>query len=759
MKYLFTLSLFFVSSCSLHAQEKKDLNLDFERMTVEYGQPSGWQVIGGSNPDEYSKTHYIDSSVVQHGKYAYMISLNKGDKEFTGCIQAIKKVYKAKFITLSGYLKTEDVDGMVGLWLRIDDEGGSPIMFDNMGSQKISGTTGWKKYSIKLPYQPEKARKVVFGALIAGSGKLWVDNLELLIDGKTPVSDAKEVAAKVYPAEKDIEHRDGSGIEDISLTDNNKKRLINLGMLWGFIKYHHPAVRSGNYNMDAELFRILPDVLKAKTDAEAYVAMEKWVDKFGQPDPCKKCITIGKKVEVKMMPDYGYLFNENNLPQTLISKLKYIRDNLEKVDKQYYLSLNPYVSNASFDHEYQYRNMTYPDAGIRLLALYRYWNMIQYFFPNRHLTGTKWSKVLGKHLSDFCNAKDSKEYVLACTKLIVAIDDSHGMVGGIGSEVRKQMQGNLSFPFIVKYIENQLVITQLFDKEYPEACKSLQVGDVIVKIDGKNVNGLIEEYKPLTPGSNFDVKMRNMLNPYAGWLVLGKRDNADIVIKREEKIKNLVVERYEVDDSLKGRFYHGYNIKKPYWLLNENTGYIFVNTFRDEHADSILTAFKNTKGVIIDMRGYPKSRMAYGHVNLFKGENTPFVKITTPDASMPGLFTFTSTLSTGGKNNEVYKGKLIILVNEISQSASEFATMSFQTVPGAMVIGSTTSGADGNVVSIYLPGGVRTMISGIGCIYPDGTESQRLGVKIDKVVKPTIKGIKEGRDEVLEEAIRIINEE
>lgn len=49
------------------------------------------------------------------------------------------------------------------------------------------------------------------------------------------------------------------------------------------------------------------------------------------------------------------------------------------------------------------------------------------------------------------------------------------------------------------------------------------------------------------------------------------------------------------------------------------------------------------------------------------------------------------------------------------------------------------------------------MISGIGVYYPDGTETQRIGIVPDITVKPTIKGIKEGKDELLEKAIEIIN--
>ena len=59
---------------------------------------------------------------------------------------------------------------------------------------------------------------------------------------------------------------------------------------------------------------------------------------------------------------------------------------------------------------------------------------------------------------------------------------------------------------------------------------------------------------------------------------------------------------------------------------------------------------------------------------------------------------------------------------------------------------------------IILPGRIQTAISGIGVLYPDGSESQQVGVKIDKQVKPTIAGVKAGRDELLEEAVKMINE-
>ena len=133
-----------------------------------------------------------------------------------------------------------------------------------------------------------------------------------------------------------------------------------------------------------------------------------------------------------------------------------------------------------------------------------------------------------------------------------------------------------------------------------------------------------------------------------------------------------------------------------------------------------------------------------------------FVKFTNASILSPGLFTFGKTLSTGKKNKNYYKGKVVILINEVSQSSAEFHSMAYRVHPNATVIGSTTAGADGNVSAFYLPGGISTMISGIGVYYPNGKETQRIGIVPDIEIKPTIKGIRNGEDELMKKAIEII---
>jgi C-terminal processing protease CtpA/Prc len=136
-------------------------------------------------------------------------------------------------------------------------------------------------------------------------------------------------------------------------------------------------------------------------------------------------------------------------------------------------------------------------------------------------------------------------------------------------------------------------------------------------------------------------------------------------------------------------------------------------------------------------------------------KETEFVRFTDGDLANPGAFHWTKPLSLSPEKPH-YAGKIVILVDESSMSQAEYTSMAFRSAYGAIVIGSTTSGADGNVSPFLLPGGLHTMISGIGVFYPDKTATQRVGIKPNIEVRPTVAGIRAGRDEVLEEALRQI---
>lgn len=192
-------------------------------------------------------------------------------------------------------------------------------------------------------------------------------------------------------------------------------------------------------------------------------------------------------------------------------------------------------------------------------------------------------------------------------------------------------------------------------------------------------------------------------------------------------------------------------------MINEEIAYINNGSLKVDEISEIWKKIKDTKGLIIDIRNYPTDFPLYELTSYLLPESLPFTRITTASVEQPGLFKFTNTVNVGKKNDQFYKGKVILLVNETTQSSGEFHAMAYRVHPNSVVIGSTTAGADGNVSEVNLPGGIVTMISGVGIYYPDGTETQRIGIVPDIEVKPTIKGIINGKDELMEKAIKVIN--
>lgn len=194
-------------------------------------------------------------------------------------------------------------------------------------------------------------------------------------------------------------------------------------------------------------------------------------------------------------------------------------------------------------------------------------------------------------------------------------------------------------------------------------------------------------------------------------------------------------------------------------MINSDIAYIDNGMLKRDELPAMWEEIINSKGLIIDIRNYPTDFVIYELSKYLLPQNAPFVKFTNGSLESPGIFTFTEPLEAGMENPDHYKGKVVILINETTQSSAEFHSMAYRLHPRATVLGSTTAAADGNMSFFDLPGGIRTGITGIGVYYPDGTETQRIGIVPDIELKPTIQGVKEGRDELMEKAMEIINEE
>lgn len=541
-------------------------------------------------------------------------------------------------------------------------------------------------------------------------------------------------------ASVDTTYDHGSGIVFPELTPQLVDNLDLLGRVWGFLKYHHPTIAQGKYNWDYELFKMLPDYLQVCDQQQRDAYLVKWIRHYGKIQKNKNVISIDTNAFLK--PDIAWI-NPKQLSSNLYNLLMNVYQNRYQ-GNNYYVTSSFMTGNVQFIHENPYSEMLYPDAGFRLLTAYRYWNMLQYFFPYRYLTDTDWNLVMKESIPALQNASDTISYLNAVKQMIAKCDDSHATF--FSNSLIPYLK-YLRTPFNVKFLYNDTLVVCSYRN--PEKIDNLgpHIGDVITHIDNRPVQQLVDSLGTFESASSHRSKLRDI-----EWIITcGWEDSVSITFVSEGVTKQSTIPRYS---------YYDLNFRDTtdgvcYKVLADSIGYISMDDITSDFLKTFADTLKQTKGLILDLREYPKEDVHKGLGKLLSTNTVPYCKFSEPSLKNPGEFVLESSLYTT-KGTNSYKGKIIILIDENTQSHAEYCTMYYRAIPNSLVIGTNSAGADGNVSHLNLPGGIQTMFSGLGVYYPDGTETQRVGIIPDLYVWPTVKGICEGRDEILEKAIEVI---
>ncbi|MCG9881408.1 MAG: hypothetical protein MH472_12485 [Bacteroidia bacterium] len=169
--------------------------------------PKGWYKAG-SNPDQYEIG--IENGAGINGTNAATIrSSSTRVRGFGTLVQNLKPgSFAGKRIRFSGYIKTADVNGWAGFWLRVDGaKSTDPYVFDNMSNRKIKGSNDYQRYDIVVDV-PKKASNIAYGALLSGGGQLWFDDISFeVVDEsvKPTIPYAKEKDAHNQPTNLSFE--------------------------------------------------------------------------------------------------------------------------------------------------------------------------------------------------------------------------------------------------------------------------------------------------------------------------------------------------------------------------------------------------------------------------------------------------------------------------------------------------------------------------------------------------------------------------
>ncbi|WET00121.1 S41 family peptidase [Chryseobacterium arthrosphaerae] len=339
---------------------------------------------------------------------------------------------------------------------------------------------------------------------------------------------------------------------------------------------------------------------------------------------------------------------------------------------------------------------------------------------------------------------NDRDYHLTLAELIAKTDDSHAYLSS--KEIQNSLSGNRKVPVDYSYAEGKLVITKINSTKFRDK-SPFRKGDVIYDIEGKTIPQMMNSVGKYIPASNSWGKVNKIKDK----LLFSNNDSLSVKIEREGKNLEIKTRTYLIKNIL-----HEKAVTPQKWKFidhEKKTGYVNMGIIEKEDLDDMYSSLKLTKSIIFDLRNYPKQTiipLSY----LLLPEPSVYYQFTFPDTSYPGKF-YSRKNSTGRKNPAYYKGNVIVLVDENTQSQAETTTMMFKQHPKAKIIGSNTSGANGDVIMFKIAD-LETRFTGLGAYYPDGRETQRIGIIPDIIVKPTVEGVKSGKDEVLEKALEYI---
>jgi hypothetical protein len=381
--------------------------------------------------------------------------------------------------------------------------------------------------------------------------------------------------------------------------------------------------------------------------------------------------------------------------------------------------------------------------GHRLLGLFRLWGVIRYFFSYLDLMDRAWDDVLVEAIDEVERAHDDAAYVMAIAHATAQLQDTHVHLSGAAID---SLTGTHSPAIAVWPVEGRSVIVTIHDP-----VPGLAVGDVVVRIDGEDVDARLGSLRAIQAAST----------PQAlEWAVHARLlrgvEGTDAVIDVERDDGSTVTVR-----APRTRLYAG-RAPSPlptYCVLPDGCGYIDLTRLETVEVEDAFQAVAGAPALVFDMRGYPRGTMGTVATRLSDEPVTGAIaRIPHPSTPNPTASAWQAERQTLPPSEGThYRGRVAVLIDEGAISQSEHTCLFIEAAcPTVTFVGSPTNGANGSVTTVYLPGGINVNFTGAEITFADGRQLQRKGVQPHIYVRPTIAGIRAGKDEVLEAALSFV---
>jgi len=527
-----------------------------------------------------------------------------------------------------------------------------------------------------------------------------------------------------------------------SQTKIQVNNLSKLAKVWGFLKYYHPAVAKGEVDWDSKLMELIPVAAKQSSQefdatlTACYFKLPK--AKISSVATQPRGDSILRVFDEKDIKEFNL---DKRLKIALIQLYRYhLPDSSRYITNKYKAYTLDFILNTenSFDEH------DYPNRELRLLALFRYWNIINYQFPHKKLLPQRWKKVLPKYIPVFWQAKDQWAYRNAVQKMTTEMEDSHAFY----REESYDKNQSFNVAFDLKKIGGRYFVSGFYNEDLAKI-EGLQKGDEIVKVNGVPVKIYEQEKLFGITGSNRNTKYRDQAKQL---LRVDTLKRLQLIVRRHEQFLTLNVARYTWtqlnDKGYKVKMDQDLNwkeIKAGVWQVK------FCSVTTEQELKEMFQAIKTAKKVIWDMRGYPAYALLKQTFASLMSQETLLGTNINANLYFPGTFTLRKEIYYPEKPLYAsYTGKMIVLVNEQTQSLAESVSAQLALRPNTIIVGRQTAGTTGNINYLDLPGKISTSFTSVGFRGADNSFVQKKGVKINIKMKINLDDVKNNVDGLLQ---------
>ena len=398
---------------------------------------------------------------------------------------------------------------------------------------------------------------------------------------------------------------------------------------------------------------------------------------------------------------------------------------------------------------------TYPDESLpplehRLLAAFRLWNTIRLFYPYKALMDAPWEGTLAEAIPQFEAASTPLAYQQAIAELSTRVPDSHVWVEA--AELKKST-GTGVVNVDEARVDGLPVVTWVAPSAANDGFES---GDVLLDVGGESFDARAARVGKYIASSN-------------AWTHARDSDSHALYCERDTRIEVRVRDPRDAVRTLTttcGGWTPPVPQTPPFRRIDDAIGYVDLDRLQATEVDAMFDALGATRAIVFDMRGYPRGA-TWALAQRLNLHDEPKIAarvgygLVTPagDADDERRLDLVQHLPPHDPATKRYTGKTVMLIDERTQSAAETTALFFEAANGTKLIGSPSAGANGDGTGVVLPGDVYVNFSGDDYRHADGRPIQRVGLQPDVLVRPTLKGIRAGRDEVLDRALAYVRDE